>query len=172
MSLEERGLIVIDILTEEGLRQESGLLEIGLIAFGLEVPEVPAAELEEALFAYLSTYGSLTALVSTRIYPLILPQSPTYPVITYQRIDGPREHGLTAEHEMAHPRIQVDSWGKTYASVKAVATEAREALERWADESSNPVVLDSFLDNDEDSYEPDTGLHRIRQDWIIWHRET
>ena len=126
------------------------------------------AELEAVIFAQLST---LVTLVSTRIYPLILPQNPTLPAVTFQRIDGPRESALSAEMGLAHPRIQVDSWGKTYASAKAVATQVRGALQRWSSEAVDPVVLDCLLESDEDGYEPDANIYRVRADYIIWHRE-
>ncbi len=129
------------------------------------------AELETALYSRLTGYSGLSTLVSARVYPLILPQSPTYPAVTYQRIDGPRESALSAEMGLAHPRIQVDSWGKTYASAKAVATQVRGALQRHSDSGSDPVWLDTLLDNDEDSYESDIRVYRVRADYIIWHRE-
>jgi len=138
----------------------------GLIAVAAE-----EGELEMVLVARLSGYESLAALVSTRIYPLILPQNPTYPVLTYQRIDGPREHCMSEDAGVAHPRIQIDAWGETAASVKAVATQVRSALQRWDDATTSPVILDTLLDNDEASYEPDVNIHRFRQDYIVWHRE-
>jgi len=172
MELEERGLIVIGDLTEQGLHRESTLVEIGLTVFGIPLITITVAELEAVLYAHLASYAGLVAIVSDRIYPMIMPQDPTYPSITFQRIDGPREHAFVMDAGLAHPRIQVDSWGKSYASVKSVATQLRGALERWADETTNPVVLDSLLDNDEDTQEAETGLYRIRQDWVIWYRET
>jgi hypothetical protein len=39
--------------------------------------------IEEALRARLIGQSGLTALVSTRVYPLGLPQNPTLPAITY-----------------------------------------------------------------------------------------
>ena len=128
-------------------------------------------DLEMVLVDRLTTYADLLSLISTRVYPMILPQKPTLPAVTYQRIDGPREHGMTEEQDMAHLRIQIDSWAETKADAKGVAAEIMNALERWTDTATSPVILDSFLDNDESSYEPDTNIHRIRQDWIIWHRE-
>jgi hypothetical protein len=129
------------------------------------------AELETVLFTRLSTYAGLIALTSTRIYPLIMPQNPTLPAVTYQRIDGPRESAFSAEMGLAHPRIQVDSWAKTYAGAKAVATQVRTALQRWSSEAVDPVVLDCLLESDGDEYEPDANIYRVRQDWIVWHRE-
>jgi len=129
------------------------------------------AELEAVIFTRLSTYAGLIALTSTRIYPIILPQNPTLPAVTYQRTDGPRESALGAEMGLAHPGIQIDSWGKTYASAKAVATQARAALQRWSSEATDPVVLDCLLESDGDEYEPGANIYHVRQDWTVWHRE-
>jgi len=129
------------------------------------------AELETAIYTRLAAYEGLTALISTRIYPMILPQNPTYPAVTYQRTDGVRESGMTTEHGMAHPGIQIDSWDKTYAGAKAVATQVRGALQRWSSEAADPIVLDCFLESDGDNYEPDTGAYHVQQSWTIWHRE-
>ena len=63
------------------------------------------AELEQALFTRLDGFAGLTSLVVSRIYPLILPQNPTLPAVTYQRIDGIREDGIAGSHGLAHPRI-------------------------------------------------------------------
>lgn len=134
------------------------------------------AELEAAIYTRLAAYGNLTALISTRIYPLVVAVDPTagrpiYPAVTYQRTDGPRESALASDMGLPHPTIQIDSWGKTYAGAKAVATQVRAALQRWDDSGASPAVLDCLLESDEDNYEPDAGVFRIRQDWIIWHRE-
>ena len=96
------------------------------------------------------------------------------PAVTYQRVDGDRESGMTAEHGMAHPRIQVDSWAATYAGVKAVATQVRGALQRYAGTVAGVTILDSFLERDTDLYEPGTGgvdYYRVSMDYLIWHRE-
>lgn len=132
------------------------------------------AELEEALLSRLANYGGLSALVVARIYPMILPQKPTLPAVTYQRIDGERESGMTQEHGMAHPRMQVDCWAATYSAAKAVATQVRGALQRWSGTVAGVTVLDSFLESDRDLYEPGTGgqdIFRVSLDFLIWHRE-
>jgi len=134
------------------------------------------ADLEVALETRLLAYATLTALVSDRIWPMILHIDETvkhviYPAVTYQRTDGPRESALGAEMGLAHPGIQIDSWGKTYASAKAVATQARAALQRWSSEATDPVVLDCLLESDGDEYEPGANIYHVRQEWTVWHRE-
>jgi hypothetical protein len=129
------------------------------------------SELEEALYTRLSNYAGLSVLVGARIYPIKMPEAPTYPCVTYQRVDTVREHGMTADHGLTHPRMQVDSWAVTFAAAKAVGEQVRLALQRWDDVTSSPVVLDSFLDNTEDTFESGANIYRVRHDFIVWHRE-
>jgi len=134
------------------------------------------AELEAAIETRLLAYGNLTALVVDRIFPLILHVDDTthkviYPAVTYQRTDGPRESALDSDMGLAHPTIEISSWGETYESAKAVATQVRSALQRWDDADATPAVLDCLLERDEDIYESEAGVFRIQQDWTVWHRE-
>lgn len=134
------------------------------------------AELESVLYTRLTGFAGLAALVGARVYPLELPQAPTYPAVSYARVSGEREHGMTEDHGMAHPRIQVDSWATSYAGCLAVARQVRLALQRWADAATDPAVLDSFLDNEIDTIEDvisgsEQRIFRRMQDYFIWYRE-
>ncbi|MCK9497110.1 MAG: DUF3168 domain-containing protein [Dehalococcoidia bacterium] len=129
------------------------------------------AEIESALVTRLKARPSLVSLVGARIYPLRLPQSPMLPAVTYQRIGGPREEGLTADPGFARQRIQVDTWALTYASAKAVAHQVRLALERWSDDSASPRVIDSFIERDTDLDEPGVENYRVSQDYLVIHAE-
>ena len=48
--------------------------------------------IEAGLYAHLVGSAGVTALVATRVYPLLVPQDATLPAIAYQRISGPRDH--------------------------------------------------------------------------------
>lgn len=134
------------------------------------------AELEQVLFTRLTGYSALAALVSTRVYPVEAPQNPTTPYITFQRIDEDVVRGMTEDHGMTAPTIQIDCWGLTYPSVRSVAAQVRAALKRWSDAATSPVVLDSFLrrmqDRARDQDDPeDQRFYRTSMDFEIWIRE-
>ncbi len=131
--------------------------------------------IEEALYSYLKGYAGLAALVSTRIYPLILPQDSTFPAVTYQRISGPRIHTMGNDPGLAYPRFQVSCWGKTYASAKAVAAQVIAALQNqrnttWGG-TGGVMVQASILESDRDLYEPDTQVYHVPVDVTIWFIE-
>ncbi len=133
------------------------------------------AEVEQAIYDRLSNYAGLTALVSTRIYPMVLPQNPTYPAVRYQRISGTRLSAIDVDIGIAQPRFQVDCYAETYLGVKSLFTEVRGALQRWTGTHSGVVVLDSRMEGgDRDFYEddpPGKPVYGVGSDWVIDHRE-
>jgi hypothetical protein len=128
------------------------------------------AELEEVLFTHLTGFAGLSALVAARVYPLLLPQVPTYPALTYQRIDSPHEGVMGGATDIARTRVQVDSWAETYAEAKAVATQVRLALDNWESEAVSPAIINAAFDTDGDIYEEEVGIYRVRADYLILHR--
>jgi len=126
---------------------------------------------DESLYARLSTYAPLTALVSTRIYPMSLPQTPTLPAITYYRINAPTEHimGETASSiERAGYRIQC--WGTSYTSARAVAAEVIGALDAFAGYlgGAGGVRCWGTRTNSLDLDDPETSWRRRILDFELW----
>ena len=126
---------------------------------------------DESLYARLSTYAPLTALVSTRIYPMSLPQTPTLPAITYYRINAPTEHimGETASSiERAGYRIQC--WGTSYTSARAVAAEVIGALDAFAGYlgGAGGVRCWGTRTNSLDLDDPETSWKRRILDFELW----
>lgn len=130
--------------------------------------------IEAALYSYLSTYAGLTDLISTRLYPLVLPQNPTYPAITYlkvSRVGGRAMKSTNPRHIRA--RFQFSCWATSYSSAKAVAVQVQTALQDYngvMGGSGGVTVLDSEPINELDIYEPDTKLYHVPIDIMIWHR--
>ena len=59
----------------------------------------------------------------SRVYPLLLPQSPTFPAVTYQQISALPMHAMGKDGSVVRVRVQVNSWGKTYAEARTLAGE-------------------------------------------------
>ena len=132
--------------------------------------------IEEALYTYLSTHAGLSALVSTRVYPVVMPQGCTLPAVTYQKIDGPRVHAMGSDAGLAHPRFQVSCWGSTYKSTKDVAAQVRAALQDYTGTmggAGGVSVGGVFLDDENDLFDDaaGTGVYHVALDFIVWHTE-
>lgn len=127
--------------------------------------------IEEAIVAYLTTYSGLSALISTRLYPLRLPENPTYPAVTYQRISGPRVQSHSGPSGLAFPRFQFDCYGTSYLGSKAVEKQVRAALEGYKGTMGMVNVSSALSQDDRDFYDPNTRIWRVSIDFIIGHEE-
>ena len=88
-------------------------------------------EINEALYSYLSGYAGLTALISNRIYPDILPQNTPYPAITYQKISENEIDTFNQPTTLMMPIYQFSCWGSTRSSSEAVAKQLRLAFKNY-----------------------------------------
>lgn len=133
--------------------------------------------IEEGLVYHLKANAGIVTLVSDRVFPNKLPQTITLPAITLQRISTPRvlTHDTSGLTGTAHPRIQFDAWGATYASCKAVTDAIRAAINGYKGTmgagATAVTVQGALIDDERYDNSPDTGMHRIMSDYIIWHLE-
>lgn len=133
--------------------------------------------IEEGLVYKLANTAGITALVSTRVYNLRIPQGATLPCITITRISTPRlhTHDTSGSAGTAYPRIQIDAWGVTHSSVKAITNAVRAALEGYKGtitSGADTVTVQGALTDDETiEFDSETELYRSRTDWIVWHVE-
>ncbi len=135
--------------------------------------------LSESLYAHLTTHAGLASLVASRVYPVYRPLEAPLPAVTYQVISAvPPPHPSGSDPPLKSVRVQVDSWGATYASVLAVAAEVRSALRDYSGVmggDGGTVVERSFWEGESELYEAGRegakGLFRVSADFIIWVAE-
>ena len=134
----------------------------------------------KAVHARLAAHAGTRALVDSRVYPMRLPQGPTYPAVRYQVIGAPRTHlmGDTPNaSQWVHARVQVDSYAATYAGAHALAYQIRMALSRWSGSAGGIAVEVAFLDAERDEDEPtlvhhgEQGVYRVTMDFIVHYQE-
>jgi len=134
--------------------------------------------IEQALWQYVTESAAMSALIGTRFYPVILPDVPTYPAGTYERISTPRVWKLDGPSGLAYPRFQINWWiddqipgASGYAAVSALAETARKVLDGYTGLMGTVRVLGVQLINERDDYEPKIHVRRRSQDYVIWHPE-
>jgi len=122
---------------------------------------------EAALVTYLKSIGEITDLIgegdSARIYPLKLPQKPTYPAVTYQVISSPRHHDM----DVSYPRIQYTAFARTYSQAKELAGILRLHLQRLKGMLSGVAIKQIEYINEVEFYQDDVGIYYIPQDFKI-----
>lgn len=129
------------------------------------------------MVATIQGTSAISTLVSSRVYPSLLPQSPTLPALTYGQVSAVRVRDLTGPAGKSRHRISISCWASTYAGARALADAVRQSIDGfqgwWRDTFVGSVTLDNEFDLHEEGAGPvDVGVHRVVQDYIISHLET
>lgn len=126
--------------------------------------------LETEVRARLAADGAVAALVGTRITPILLPQAPTYPALTYQRISGPRWQVLEGPGGGETARLQIDAWAASYLAAQGLAAAVRGSLNGFIGTLATLRVA-IRLDNERDDFEDAPEVYRVIQDYRIHNPE-
>ncbi len=126
--------------------------------------------IESAIRSILITDDTVKT-ITTRCYPVTIPQSPTYPLILYTKITGMRDHALRGASGHAHPRFQIEAWAETYTETKTLANAIRNALDDYSGTVLGTVIGSCLIDSEQDVYESEIEIYRVLQDYFIWHEE-
>ena len=116
------------------------------------------------LRAGLAEDSGIAAIVSTRIYPLLLPQTPTLEAITYQRISSTGQNGTSERKES---RWQINCWAATYGETVALAAAVKSFVEEWHDVSETPGIDFARVVNELDDYDDVADVYRSILDIML-----
>ena len=105
---------------------------------------------ESGLVAFLA---AKTDLVSARIYPQILPETCTFPALTYQLISAIPDYDLTGPSDLTQARIQITIWGRSaaaYLDVKTLAAKVKGYLSGYSGTWGSLEIQGVFLEGEMD----------------------
>lgn len=134
------------------------------------------AEIEEAICTLLTNDGAVAALVSARIYPLIVPQEAARPALAYQLISMPtREYAHDGPTGFAGKRVQLTCEGSTYIEAKALVRAVRRRLSGFTGEVSTDsgivTIWETQVTNETDGYSESAAAPVVRMDVIMYFKE-
>lgn len=153
--------------------------QIGL-SFGAHTPDMPVIDydntIEAALVYILVNDIAVNMLVSTRIYPNVIPQDADMPAITYQQISGPRVHDMDGAVGMVKARFQFTCWAENYDKAKEIAGAVRLAIDGYSGTVLQTVIDGIHLGNEGDMPEMMPGADELSRygkylDFVIWFKE-
>lgn len=108
--------------------------------------------------------GGVSALVSTRVYPVFLPQTPTYPAMSFQRISNTGQSGTS---DLKQSRWQLDCWASSYTAGQALAAAVKAAIEEFHDLDQTPGILIGRVVNELDDYDDVVKVYRVIVDVML-----
>lgn len=126
---------------------------------------------EAALAQRLLSATGVTALVGTRVEPLLLPDNASYPSVVYRTFDREPTSTFADDVALSATSIEVESYGTTYASARATADAVKSALQRWSGTVAGIVVDHVFYEDETADYDSEARVFVISQDYRLWTRE-
>jgi hypothetical protein len=128
--------------------------------------------LETSLYLHLSTHVDIQPLVGNRVYPVLLPQNPTYPAITYRRDDDSRYSTLDGnQNAFVDASLILDAWGETYAAAKNLADEIKAALQNLTGDMSGLTVNRVHMGGYVEVYETEVQAYRVSHGIFVSYSE-
>lgn len=129
------------------------------------------------LYSFLTGKSAITSLISTRVYPQMLPQNAILPAITYHCYGVDSTYYTTGAANWAEGRWQIDIWANTLVSVTAIGEAVRNALQGYSGSIGSATVHVVILENQQTLYEPpvrsdDQPIHHLAQQYKIIYPES
>ncbi len=111
-------------------------------------------------------------LVGSRIYPLALPQRPTFPAVVYQRITEPGDYTLSGDTNWRFIRLQLTWYDDDYDDLRDLVDSANALLSGYTGTVGSFAKIQScMLDTERDDADLEIGLWSTIQDWKITYSE-
>jgi len=120
----------------------------------------------------LSTNAALTALISTRLNPVRIPQGSSFPAVSYNLVSEVPNPTKSGHSRTEFARVQVNAYGNTLASTEAVASAIRTAFEAVTLPGTFNSIKCQTIEYDGENQTADdqaafAGLYQISQDYLI-----
>lgn len=126
----------------------------------------------KALVNILLNTSAITAIVGTKIFPIVSKETVQLPCITFEKISGSRVHRMEGASRLALPVYQIDAYASTYAQVDTLADKIRTALNGYKGTVSSVNINGIILQDEEHIYEEEAEVFRVSFQFRIWHNET
>ena len=130
--------------------------------------------LSRALYAFLSTYPPLTALIGTRLYPGLAPTSSPFPYLTMQDLMVASHYHLDGATATFDSMVQLDVWALEALEAQKIARTIRLAMDgmpaAWDGLEVDGVFVESELDAPEPAQDgSERAYYRRILTLTVWH---
>jgi hypothetical protein len=120
--------------------------------------------IDEAVRSILINNSTVYGLIGTRIYPLVLPLSCSFPAISYSKPSDPYTRIARS------PRFQIDMWSKDFTEVQNVKNAVETALDGYSGIISG-INIEKIIPLDSHDFTlDDTQLNRVSYDFKVIYR--
>lgn len=121
--------------------------------------------LADLVYDVLAPIPTIGGPAAPRVYRGSLPQPYTLPALTFFRVDTVFEYAHNGDNDLIHPRFQISCWAATNAAAEALAKAVQTVFDAWAQGTALPQGQTDLSD-------PETGVHQVAIDYILWWNVT
>lgn len=124
---------------------------------------------ESVVFVALCASGAASSVANAdspttyRVYPVVAPQTTSFPLIVYDMIAQERAKSLGGGvSDLARTLVQVDCYAHDFATALAMADAVTAALD------GNFATFKGIHQNRQNIFDADQRLYRVSQDFAVW----
>ena len=122
--------------------------------------------LGDLVYSRLSTYQAIIDVVEDRIYPVTLPEQPTYPAIIYEETAG--QSANTGDGYLQKATLRAMACADNYDESKAIGEIILIALRGYKRTDSTPLLISMQDEFRQDLYLPDIGIYGDVIEFSAW----
>ena len=129
--------------------------------------------IEPGIVALALANPAIAALIVDRFTPDILDDPAAYPAASYSLISTVDTYTLDGPLSLVQIRLQIDSWGATYAQAKSLAQALKALLNGYAGTLPNGVVVENIQRDGESGprFDQTQRAYYVQTDWMIQYSE-
>lgn len=132
-------------------------------------------DIRPALRAFLLADAGIAAIVSTRVYPIKIPQGVKLASVVYSRISGQGIYHHGGDSGLAMPRFQIDAWGLTGDAATTLANLIKDRLSGYrgvmGSGGAAVTVQGVFMAAEMEDYDDAVQMSRMSRDYFIDYEE-
>jgi hypothetical protein len=126
----------------------------------------------EDIAAFLAADAGVSALIGTRIYPMLLPQNATKPAVVYSQVSGVRVTTHDKAKNFTDQVYQLQCIADDPKSVKNLSEKVRQAMEGFQGTMGATNVQGVFMTAERDApYQLDSLTYRTDLDFRLYFLE-
>jgi hypothetical protein len=123
--------------------------------------------IQEAIYSILVNNSTVNSLVSTRIYPLSVPQHGVMPCISYSLNDYEDDETFDGQSGLSRKELQIDCWADDYMDTLTLAAAVKAALQNYTGTLNDVTIQRLVIDTAVSVFEENIDLYRTSQSYTL-----
>ena len=130
--------------------------------------------MEDAIYALLTSYPALTAIVGTNVWWYDHEQGSGLPSITLTKVSAVRGYVMSGPDRLAQSRVQFDCDSRTRTQALAIRDALLNCLSGYSGTVAGVEIQGIFAEHERfefDNTNTDQEINRVSMDFSITHKE-